>query len=44
MLVIVIAIGCLGVCFIAWHLTYLLSGRARRDLELGERLRRYAGR
>ena len=44
MLVIVIVVGCLALCFIAWHLVYLLSGRARRDLELGDRLRRYAGR
>lgn len=42
--VVVIVIGCLALCFTAWHLTYLLSGRARRDLELGERLRRYTGR
>ncbi len=44
MLVIVFAIGCLALCFMAWHLTYLLSGQARRDLELGERLWRYTGR
>jgi hypothetical protein len=24
-----------------WHLTYLLSGRARRDLDVRDRLRRY---
>jgi hypothetical protein len=44
MLIAVIVIGSLALCFTAWHLIYLLSGRARRDLELGERLRRYAGR
>jgi hypothetical protein len=24
-----------------WHLTYLLSGRARHDLDVRDRLRRY---
>jgi hypothetical protein len=26
-----------------WHLVYLLSGRAQRDLDVGDRLRRYSG-
>ncbi len=39
-----IAIGALALALMAWHLVYLIGGRARRDLEIGERLRRYGGR
>jgi len=39
-----IALGGLALSWAFWHLTYLLSGQARRDLEVRDRLRRYTGR
>jgi hypothetical protein len=38
-----IYLGGLALAWSLWHLTYLLSGRAQRDLEVRDRLRRYAG-
>jgi len=38
-----IALGCLALSWAFWHLAYLVGGRARRDLEIAERLRRYRG-
>jgi len=39
-----IFLGGLVLTWALWHLTCLLSGRAQRDLEVRDRLRRYAGR
>ncbi len=39
-----IILGGLAFAWALWHLMYLLSGRAQRDLEVGDRLRRYTGR
>ena len=39
-----IALGGLALCWAFWHIAYLAGGRAERDLEVAERLRRYAGR
>ncbi|MGH9650268.1 MAG: hypothetical protein ACRD3I_07330 [Terriglobales bacterium] len=33
----------LALAWALWHLTYLLSGRGQRDLDLRGRLRRYTG-
>ena len=38
-----IALGGLALSWAFWHLAYLVGGRAQRDLEIAERLRRYAG-
>jgi len=39
-----IALGGLALSWAFWHLAYLVGGRAQRDLEIAERLRRYARR
>jgi hypothetical protein len=39
-----IALGGLALSWAFWHVIYLLSGQARRDLELSDRLRRYTRR
>lgn len=39
-----ILLGAAALSWALWHLTYLLSGRARRDLDVRDRLRRYTSR
>ena len=39
-----IGLGGLALAWAIWHLTYVLGGRARHDLEVRDRLRRYTAR
>ncbi len=39
-----IALGGRALSWALWHLAYIAGGHGQRDLEIAERLRRYAGR